>query len=116
MTPDDFVTALCELGSRPRSVVDEHLSDHGEVLLHLLTDDLRRLLLTSFEEGDDDLLHRGLALVDRALQIGDEKLRNAVAVSFVEDSGWWEPSVRAFIESWPSGLRAELESHEKRLP
>lgn len=52
-------------GPRPRSVVDEHLSDHGEVLLHLLTADLCRLLRTAFEQGDGDLLHRGLALVDR---------------------------------------------------
>lgn len=116
MTPDDFVKALRELGSRPLSVVDEHLSDHGEVLLHLLTADLRRLLLISFEQGDDDLLNRSLALLDRALQTGDEELRNAVAVSFVEDTGWWEPSTRAFIESWPPGLRAELERQEKWLP
>ena len=116
MTPDDFVAALRELGPGPRSVVDVHLRDHGEVLLHLLAADLRRLLLISFEQGDDELLNRSLALVDRALQTGDEKLRNAVAVSFVEDTGWWEPSMRAFIESWPPGLRAELERQEKWLP
>ena len=53
MTPGDFVEALRELGPGPRSVVGEHLSDHGEVLLHLLTADLRRFLLAAFEQGDD---------------------------------------------------------------
>jgi hypothetical protein len=76
--------SLLPTGSQAKAVtLDEHLSDHGEVLLHLLIADLRRLLLTAFERGDDDLLRRSPALVDQALQTGDEKLRTAVAVSFV---------------------------------
>ena len=39
---------------------------------------------------------------------GDAALDNAVAVSFVEDSGWWEPGKKDYLASWPSTLTVEL--------
>jgi hypothetical protein len=43
------------------------------------------------------------------LQEGDERVENAVAVSFVEDTGWWESDMVAFVASWPTPLRAEAD-------
>lgn len=36
-------------------------------------------------------------------------MKNAIAVSFVEDSVWWDPSMSAFMSAWPSVLVAEAE-------
>jgi hypothetical protein len=32
-----------------------------------------------------------------------------MAVSLVEDTGWWDPTTQLFIEAWPAGLRAEVD-------
>jgi hypothetical protein len=59
-------------------------------------------------------MHALLAVVHKALREGDEDAENAVAVSFVEDTGWWEPAMRTFITTWPDGLKAEAESSDDR--
>jgi len=46
---------------------------------------------------------------DTGLREGDERVENAVAVSFVEDTPWWDPDRSAFIASWSPALRAEAE-------
>jgi hypothetical protein len=85
----------------------EHLEDNEGVLLHLLSADLRRYAIKAFDTGRTDVLQRLLGVLDRALVDGDEYVNNAVAVSFVEDTGWWEPAMQPFIESWPLSLQAE---------
>lgn len=50
-----------------------------------------------------------LTLLDWGIAEGDEALDNAIAVSFVEDSGWWEPGQDAYLATWPSALTAELQ-------
>lgn len=52
-----------------------------------------------------DLLIAGL--MDRALASADDRLENAVAVSFVE---WFQPGLDqswSFIDTWPNRLREE---------
>ncbi len=110
MTRGRFLVAL--LASLPEAspLVAEHLDDQeGTLLLHLLVADLRRFLLDAWKRQDHDVLQRGLALLDGALTTGDEYVENAVAVSFVEDIGWWEPEVQPFLATWPAGLVAEVE-------
>ena len=110
MEADDFVDLL--LGTVPEAgdLYREHLEDNfGEVLLHLLMADVRRLTAHAFEAGKEDLLRRCLTVVERALLEGDEDLENAVAVSFVEDTGWWDPEVQPFMATWPTALRAEAD-------
>ncbi len=90
-------------------MVDEHLRDQdGELLLHLLVADLRRFAIATFESGDEDLSHRLLSAMDIGFREGDEEVENAIAVSFVEDTGWWDPAMQPFIASWPNGLQAEV--------
>ncbi|MDQ3643705.1 MAG: hypothetical protein M3450_20120 [Actinomycetota bacterium] len=113
MTSTEFVEGLVGMAAETRALVDEHLKDHyGEVLLHLLIGDLRRFLLAAFKQGDERVLQRCLDHLDLALRDGDSEVENAVAVSFVEATGWWDPSMRAFIDTWPPALRAEADRQE----
>ncbi|MET3808863.1 hypothetical protein ABIB25_005893 [Nakamurella sp. UYEF19] len=78
------------------------------MLLHLLVADLRRMLLDRFQADDMTAVIAGLSVLDLALRDGDRQVQNAVAVSFVEDSQWWDPRMASFIDIWPSGLSAEV--------
>lgn len=101
---------LAELSStvpESQELVAEHVEYHQELLLHLLIADLRRMALTMFERGELDPLRRLLAVLDRSLIEGDDSVRNAVAVCFVEDTGWWDPEMSAFMTTWPGALTAE---------
>ncbi len=110
MTKGRFVTDLVSSIPEAAPLVAEHLDDQeGELLLHLLVADFRRFLLDAWQRRDEDVLRRGLALLDVALTTGDEYVENAVAVSFVEDVGWWDSDVQPFIATWPAGLTAEVE-------
>ena len=113
MTEADFVRSLADEAPEVRGLVDEHLRDQsGELLLHLLVADVRRAAVDAFQQGDGDLLRRLLDLLDRSLREGDERVENAVAVSFVEDAGWWDPAMRPFIDAWPAALRAEAQRQQ----
>ena len=109
MTATDFLDALARDVPECQSVVVEHLEDNDGVLLHLLVADLRRFAIKSFDAGQSDVTDRLLALVDVALREGTDDVQNAMAVSFVEDTGWWDRSMQPFIEAWPAGLRAEVD-------
>ncbi len=108
MSVADFVSAVAATTPQARSVVDEHLTDNGgELLLHLLMSDLLRLAEDQYGRGDFQPLDELLGIVDAALRTGEERLENAVAVSFVEMAGAWEASAQPFIRTWPKGLRDE---------
>ena len=38
-----------------------------------------------------------------------EYVENAMAVSFVEDAGWWDPKMEPFMAAWPLPLREEAD-------
>jgi hypothetical protein len=109
MTATDFLDALARNVPESQPVVVEHLEDNDELLLHLLTADLRRFAIQSFDTGQNDVLDRLLALVEVALGEGTDDVQNAMSVSFVEDTGWWDPATQPFVDAWPAGLRAEVE-------
>jgi hypothetical protein len=101
---DELQAAVPEVGP----VVSEHLDDQGgELLLHLLMADLLRYAAAGFHAGDQEVVQRLLAFVDRALIDGDDPVANAVAVSFVEDVGYGGGETRSFIATWPAGLLVE---------
>lgn len=85
MDTADFVDLLLRTVPEAGDLHRQHLEDNlGEVLLHLLVADVRRLTLRAFETVDRGLLRRCLEVMDASLREGDVPLRNAVAVSFVE--------------------------------
>lgn len=90
--------------------IDENLADQdGELLLHLLLADLRNLALSWFGEGRREELAQLLSVVESGLTDGDEYVENAVAVSFVEDTPWWDEAMEGFMSTWPLGLQREAE-------
>ena len=92
MTAADLVSRARSTHPRIAAVVDEHLDDNeDELLLHLLVADFRRQARTAHESHDFALREPVLALLDWGIVEGDEARDNAIAVSFVEDSAWWEP-------------------------
>ena len=91
LTAPEFVSRLSSQVPESSPTLREHHDEQeGELLLHLLVADLRRLALAWFEEGRTDALGRLVDLLDTGLREGDEYVENAIAVSFVEDLGWWE--------------------------
>jgi membrane protein required for beta-lactamase induction len=108
MTQASFAQELLKAVPEARPVVDEHLRDYDELLLHLLMADLLRLAVASYGVGEGDVTQRLLAFVDRALRDGDDLVENAVCVSFVENVGAFPGESEAFISSWPDGLSQEL--------
>lgn len=50
-----------------------------------------------------------MTFVGSALDDGDERVKNAVAVSFVEHVGAWPGETPEFIASWPASLLNERE-------
>jgi hypothetical protein len=116
MTSTDLLDALARDVPETQPVVDEHLEDNGGLLLHLLTADLRRFAIQSFDVGNGNVLERILALVDVALGEGTGDVQNAMSVSFVEDTGWWDPAMQPFIGAWPTGLRAEVDRQRSQRP
>jgi hypothetical protein len=117
ITVDEFVSLLTESCPEMAPIVAEHLDDHDEeVLLHLLVAPVRRFSMERFEADDADVLARCLNVVARGLTDGDEYVVNAVAVSFVEDTGWWDQSMRPFIAKWPTALQEEAERQQQASP
>lgn len=88
-------------------VIDEHTDFYGEVLLHVLFGDVSRFVEEAYADGRSDVEHRCLDLFDRALREGDAEVENVISVSFVENTEPWTAATRAWLETWPPGLRAE---------
>lgn len=109
MTAYDFLSALTSKVPDTQHLVTEHMKDNDELLLHLLVADLRRYAIEEFDSGRRDELGRLLSVIECALRDGREDVTNAMAVSFVEDTGWWDPGMQPFIDAWPSELRAEVD-------
>jgi hypothetical protein len=113
----EFVDQLTETCPETLPIVAEHLVDHeNELLLHLLIADVRRFAIERHEADDTDVLERVLHVVAMGLTDGDEYVENAMAVSFVEDSGWWDPMMKPFMSTWPVPLREEAERQANWRP
>jgi hypothetical protein len=109
ITRESFVDELLAVVPESGASVEGHLDDmQGEPLLHLLMSDLLRLSVRTFADGQHELTQRLLHYVDRCLREGDDAVRNAVAVSFVEDFGAYPGESNALLATWPPTLRQEL--------
>lgn len=109
MDADAFVQELLTKVPEAGLVLDQHLRDNDELLLHLFVGDLRLTCEAAWSAGNHEVLSRVLTFLDVALSHGDDYVENAVAVSFVEDSEWWEPRLQNYIAIWPPALTAEVE-------
>lgn len=117
LTRDDFVERVLQAVPETQHLVEEHLRDEGGLLLHILMADVRQFIIGVFQQGDDQpLVNRCLAFIDQALREGDSYVENAVAVSFVEDTGISDPAMKPFVDAWPDALRAEATSQREWKP
>jgi hypothetical protein len=109
VTEDNFLELLSAAVPEAVPLVDEHLADYdGDLLIHLLTSDLLRFATAAFGSGELLTSEKVLTFVGSALDDGDERVKNAVAVSFVEHVGAWPGETPEFIDTWPASLLNEL--------
>jgi hypothetical protein len=116
MSSDAFVATVLEQAPEALPIYEEHLADNDELLLHLFDARLRDLARGAFRSRDHGLAKRVLACIESGLTDGDEYVENAVAVSFVEDSQWWERSEAPYLATWPAALRDEVERQRTWRP
>ncbi|TYL45479.1 hypothetical protein FXB39_17705 [Nocardioides sp. BGMRC 2183] len=113
LSAGDLTTRAADISPSLRAIIDEHLRDGDELLLHVLMSDLRRWAVSAFYNLDDDQAVRTLLLLlDEALRDGDEAVENAVAVSFVADACSWQPRIAPFLAVWPAALREEADRQQ----
>ena len=113
MDEPKFLELLVARVPDARAIIEEHLADNGELLLHVLMGDLTGLAWACQERGVSRAVEALLGVLDQALRNGDDRVENAVAVSFVETIGPWDPGVADFIATWPAGLRAQAERQRR---
>jgi hypothetical protein len=109
LTTTEFVERVSATGDFAAAIVKAHIEYYDEVLLHVLVADLRRLAVEVHARGDAGVLGPLLAAMSLGLVEGDAAVHDAIAVSFVEDTGWWDSKMAAFIATWPGPLRREIE-------
>lgn len=87
-----FVEELVEATPSLRTLYDEHLSDHKELLPHVFMGDLTRYTLDLqekvLEHGDTEarrVLTEMLGLLENGMTEGSEKVKELIAVSFLEN-------------------------------
>ena len=116
MSTDEFVQEFLRVAPEVRPILEEHLADYDELLLHVFVAWVREAAITAFETGDRDLSDRLISVFDSGLRLGDDEVENAVAVSFVEDTPWWDADRQTFIATWPAALREEAERQKNWRP
>jgi len=116
VTYSNFVNLLTSRVPEIEPVAREHLEDNDELLPHILVADAYRFAERAFADEEFEVLDRLLSFLDEALTNGDARIENAVALSFVENFQWWIPGKEGFLETWPEGLRAELEQQRNWKP
>ena len=113
VTETNFVDRLLAAVPDLAPVVDEHLADsEGELLLHLLVADVLRFSSGAFGSGDQATASRVLTFMSAAFENADGKVRNAIAVSFVEHVGALPNETPEFIANWPKPL---LDERDRQL-
>lgn len=115
MSLEEFAYSLIEAGPLTEGLLDADLADWGELQGHLLMSDLRRAAMDAFDRGDREASRAIVDCVTRAFPVADDDLKNAIDVSFIEDTGWsHDPAVQDFVDSWPAELRAEIDPYRSQ--
>lgn len=71
---DELRTAVPEFAP----TIDDHEQFYEQTLPHVLFGDLMRFILAAREDGDDDVVQRSRAFLERALREGDDATRTLV--------------------------------------
>jgi hypothetical protein len=79
------MTELAGCLPEANALLAEHVGDYRELLPHVLMADVRRLFVDLAGAGEDEKVTTLLAAVERLAVSSDDRVRNIVEVSFVED-------------------------------
>ena len=110
MSQESFVATLVRECPEVRSLVKARIREwNGDIVLHVIVADVRLLALKMFDAHETEALNRCLGVVATGLIHGDGNVQDAVAVSFVERTPWWDTEMVPFIASWPEVLQAEAQ-------
>lgn len=114
---DLFVQGVLASVPEAEPEVLEHLREEGDVMLHLLLPDLLRLAVQFFHADELDASQRLLNCIAEALERGDQYVKNAVQISFIEHVGAFPGETPEFLASWPAALTKErVEQAPARCP
>jgi hypothetical protein len=86
ITRSEFAARLAAVAPPVRHLLEDHLADNGELLLHPFVTRVRDLAIEAFDEGTSKLSGSLVEVFEAGLRDGDAAVENAVAVSFVEDT------------------------------
>jgi hypothetical protein len=90
------------------TVYKEHVADYNEVLLHVLFGDLVRFLTSSFGLQDGDLrLRTTMDVMENLAAHGDERVKELVVVSFLENLDVDDPAFEAIRDMFGPALNAD---------
>ena len=81
----EAMTELAGCLPEANALMADHVGDYGELIPHVLMADLRRLFVDLAEAHEDGKVAIFLAAVERLAVSSDDRVRNIVEVSFVED-------------------------------
>jgi len=110
MSQESFVATLVRECPEVRSLVDARIREwKGDIVLHVIVSGVGLLALRMFQAHEIDALNRCLDVVATGLTHGDGNVRDAVVVSFVDRTPWWDIDMIPFRASWPEVLQAEAE-------
>jgi hypothetical protein len=108
LTYEGVVPTVVAAGPELRDELAAHIRDNDDVLPHVFVGgSVVPFVLQAWTSGRTEAVERCLAVLEAALGSDDERTRNLVSVSFVENVGPWEPGMRPFVATWPPGLAQE---------
>jgi hypothetical protein len=71
------------------------------------------LVLAAYRDGDDRLGLRVANALLPALEVGSTLYApNCVCIAFLENEGWHDPAIQAFVDRWPAPIRDELRKQQ----
>ncbi len=108
-----FVKLLLETVPELIPVYDEHIDDYDKLLEHVFMGDVTRFVEQLYSDNSDsECLARLLEFLDRAFSTDDEKLKELVSVSFLENLSRDKKSFEGIRILLSANLAKELSKYD----
>jgi hypothetical protein len=120
LTYENVVSTLVREAPGLRPLYEEHCRDYDEVLPHVFFGDVKRFVAQAFEAAKSSADNRSLkdaalkilSVLERAMGTNDERLRELVSVSFLENLDQKRDTYCDIRQSLGPRMRKELEAYE----
>ena len=108
-----FVRLLLEAVPELRTVYAEHIDDNDGLLEHVLMGDVTRFAeYLYFEDSNSECLVRLVEFLDKAYASNDEKLKELISVSFLENLSRDKESFKGVRAMLSTRLNGELSKYD----